>query len=450
MIELEQATRSLADAAEGIRNIRILFAAPQFERLRQAMASQGTDATYILASQIAKSLQGRGHSLTFLGGDGLRHTVLTSDPDSPAYARHRWTATAAFEFLSRASWKVQRALGVPYLNVFSNLRLCDAVVPHLPRYDVVYERNGIYRDGVARACRRTGTPYVLFVEADEIEEHDRMGTPLQGLLRRRAALAFRYNLQEADLVVCVSEVMRQRLIDRWSVHPNKVSALPNGVDVDRFRPDPVGRHTIRTQLGLGERPVVAFIGSFYVWHDVGTLLRAFVQVIERHPDALLLLVGEGNERQRMEQLAAELRLEQNVRFTGAVPHDRVPAYLAAADVATAPYAPVDTESWMSPLKAYESMSSGTPVVASAVGQLRETIHNGIDGLLVTPGQVGELAAAISQLLLDPAQAARIGTAARSRIVEYQSLGTYSAKLEQLLYKAIDNDTQQPPAPRPPS
>ena len=83
----------------------------------------------------------------------------------------------------------------------------------------------------------------------------------------------------------------------WGVAAEKIVVLPNGVDVRLFRPDGEARDSVRTRLGLGSSPVIVFAGGFFGWHDVSTLLDAFVTVLARHPDARLLLIGDGvNDR----------------------------------------------------------------------------------------------------------------------------------------------------------
>jgi glycosyltransferase involved in cell wall biosynthesis len=327
-------------------------------------------------------------------------------------------------------------LGIPYLNFFSNLKLCDTALPWLHRTDVVYERNGLYRNGVAMACRRAGTPYILFVDADEIVEHDYMGVSLKGLLRKRAEQLFQYNLNTASQIVCVSDAACRNLVKRWRVAPERIVVFPNRADVQRFRPDASARRAIRETLSLGDRPIVLFVGSFYKWHDVATLLRAFVLLLRVRPEAALVLVGDGETRRNMSQLAADLGISDSVYFIGNIPHHEVPLFIAAADVSVAPYAAGGPEMWMSPLKVYESMAGGAAVVASAVGQLTQVIDHGETGLLTRPGDPVDLSRAIGRLLSDKACRERLTKAARQQAVSAYSWDRYAADLEQLCHVAV--------------
>ena len=128
------------------------------------------------------------------------------------------------------------------------------------------------------------------------------------------------------------------------------------------------------------------------------------------PGASLLLVGDGPERVRIEKLARELGVPAT--FTGTVPHHELPAYLAAMDAAVV-LAPRGAPFHYSPLKLAEYLAAGLPVVAPAVGQLPERLTEGLDALLVPPGDEAALGAALRHLRDDPEERARLGKAARA-------------------------------------
>ena len=417
-------------------SLQIAICPPEFQPLVEVMSGESTDATYIIQNYISSGLQARGHKLTFLAPNNVEEIVCTSDLLKPRIAPQTWSASRWFDVARRGTWQVQRYLGVPYLNLFSNYRLFDACLRCLPGHDLVYERNSLYRFGVAMACKRLGLPYVVYFEADDILEHDFMGKPITGVLGRRARAAAGYNLNTTDCVICVSEPGKAHLIKNWGVPAEKIVVFPNGVDVGRFRPDPGARSEVRASLGIGSNPLIIFVGSFYKWHDVATLLDAFAQLMLAHPDARLLLVGEGEKRQMTVQGAANLGISDNVCFTGQVPHSEVPRLMAAADIAVVPYPPMDRDLWLSPLKLFEYMASGTAVVASAVGQLTEIIQDGINGLLVPPGDASAMTAALKRLIEEPSLRSRLSQHAREDAVSDYSWEGYILRLERLLNAVI--------------
>src|SRR5690606_27573518 len=116
------------------------------------------------------------------------------------------------------------------------------------------------------------------------------------------------------------------------------------VDVKRFQPDPELGAKTRASLSLtADQPLLVFVGSFYQWHDIATLLKAFAAVLKSHPDARLILVGDGTERERMMQLSVDLGVAQAVNFTGFVGREDVVRYVNAADIAVVPVPKMERE-----------------------------------------------------------------------------------------------------------
>jgi len=420
---------------KGDNNLRIAICPPEFRPLQQAMNDEPVEATYIIQRYIAVGLLARGHSLTFVAPQNLEEIVCTNDPQKVKLAPQTWSASRWFALASKNIWRAQRLLGVPYLNVFSNCRLFDASLQCLPGHDLVYERNGLYRFGVAMACNRLKLPYVLYVEADDILESDVMSKSITGLLRWQAEKAFRYNLNVADCVICVSKPLKVHLITKWNVPNKKIVVFPNVADVQQFRPDPEARAEIRASLGVSTYPLIIFVGNFYRWHDVATLLNAFAHVLIAQPNARLVLVGDGAQRPMMMQQAVNLDIAQAVQFVGLVAHAEVPRFVAAADIAVVPYPPMSHELWLSPLKLFEYMASGKAVIASRLGQIIEVIQDGHNGLLVPPGDAAAMAVALQRLINDPSLCARLGQQAREDAIRKHSWEHYISSLEQV-YTAV--------------
>jgi glycosyltransferase involved in cell wall biosynthesis len=161
-----------------------------------------------------------------------------------------------------------------------------------------------------------------------------------------------------------------------------------------------------------------------------------VRVAREQPAARLLLVGDGATRRDMEVKAAALGIAPSVTFTGRVPHDRVPALMASADIAVAPYTNQGGPLWLSPLKLYEYMASGTAIVASRMGQIAEVIADGRNGVLVAPGDPDALAAALVRLLGDAREREALGSQAREDATRRHSWTAYIERLEQIFEDAI--------------
>ena len=270
------------------------------------------------------------------------------------------------------------------------------------RADVVLERYSLNSGPGVRVAHRLGLPFVLEVNAPLVDEAARF----RGLTNVEAWRAREKELLMAsDRVVAVSSGVRDHVV-RFGVPPARVVVVHNGVDVTLFG---AGRgNAVRRRYGLRGKPVIGFAGSLKAWHGVRTLVLALAGLPE---NVHLLVVGDGPQREDLEALATTLEVSPRLRLAGAVPHDRMPDFLAAMDIAVAPYEP-QAGFYFSPLKVFEYMAAGLPVVASNQGDLPEII--GDAGILVAPGDEPALRDALTDLLQDERMRKALSLRARRR------------------------------------
>ncbi|MBU2833545.1 glycosyltransferase, partial [Acidithiobacillus ferriphilus] len=234
-------------------------------------------------------------------------------------------------------------------------RALDALDMAGVRPDALYERYALFHRSGGDLASALRVPYVLEVNAPLVYEQERFrGLRLKAMAEEAEVAAF----QRADHIVAVSEAVREHVLSR-KVPANRVTVLPNGVDINRFHPQVDGQG-IRTRLGLDGRPVIGFVGSLKPWHGLDFLLDAFMLVSRQSPEAVLLVVGEGPGSAALQSRATENGLGGKVIMTGRVPHEDIPSYLAAMDLTVAPYLPQDGF-YFSPLKVVESLAVGRPV-----------------------------------------------------------------------------------------
>lgn len=274
------------------------------------------------------------------------------------------------------------------------------------RPDFLYERYSLFGWGGTELARRHGIPLILEVNAPLCDEQD--GYEKFALTETARRMQARI-LGQADALVVVSGWLGE-WAEAQGVDPARIHVIPNGVS-SRFLDEEISGDAVRAELGLQGTSVVGFVGSFHWWHDVGGLLKAFSALADRDPALRLLLVGSGEKRKRLESRVAELGLGPRVVFTGKVPHDRVPEYVAAMDVAVVPYGPLK-EFFFSPVKLFEYMAAGRPTVAASLGQIPEIVEHAKTGWLYPPGDAARLAEGIETFLRDPDLAARASAAAR--------------------------------------
>lgn len=203
---------------------------------------------------------------------------------------------------------------------------------------------------------------------------------------------------------------------------SKLATIPNFVDTAQFHPQVSGSHLRRT---FGDRPLILFPRNLSFSRGVQFLPQALEMTVAAIPDALCLVIGDGNGRVWLERNLAEKNLLNSVQFLGHIPHEALPPYYAAADVTIIPTSHFEGTS----LSALESMASGTPTIVTNVGGLLDLIRHEEDGLVIAPDgrALGE---AIVRLLRDAPFARHLGRQAADRAAQHFSLALWRARYEE--------------------
>jgi PEP-CTERM/exosortase A-associated glycosyltransferase len=197
--------------------------------------------------------------------------------------------------------------------------------------------------------------------------------------------------------VTICEGLRKDLIAR-GVPRQKITVVPNGVDVDRFAGSGAPDTALKASLGLEGSVVLGFVGSFYAYEGLDLLVAALPQILSSYSNARMLLVGGGFQEGHLRQQAISLGLADKIVFTGRVPHDQVNRYYDLIDVLVYPRLPIRLTELVTPLKPLEAMAQGRLVVASDVGGHRELMRDGETATLFKAGNVDDLANKVTGLL----------------------------------------------------
>jgi len=291
-----------------------------------------------------------------------------------------------------------------------------------------------------RVARRLGLPVVYEIRAfweDAAVDH---GTTHEGSVRYRATRALEtWVMQRVDHLFTICEGLRHDILAR-GIPPDKVTVIPNAVDIEHFQlaspPDP----GLKRQLGLDANArILGFIGSFYAYEGLDLLLDALPHLLQTHPDIRVLLVGGGPQEGNLKAQAQRLGLADRVVFTGRVPHTEVNRYYDLVDLLVYPRHSMRLTELVTPLKPLEAMAQGRLLVASDVGGHRELIRNGETGQLFAAGNVEALAQAIRDLLAHEADWSAMRQAGR-RFVEQernwtQSVAHYADPYRHLIERA---------------
>jgi glycosyltransferase involved in cell wall biosynthesis len=268
--------------------------------------------------------------------------------------------------------------------------------------DAIYERYSLWSVAGARVAAALDVPLVLEVNAPLVEEAERYRS-----LRLKSLASFigRSVFEAADRVLVVSEELRGYVTERGA-DPGRVHVLPNACADAFFH---VGR--TRPPAVDGDAVTLVFVGSLKPWHGLDVLLDAFLRLRAESDRYRLLVVGDGPMAAEVEGRLGDGTPPEAWRVTGSVPHDEVPELLAGADIAVAPYPPLD-DFYFSPLKVVEYCAAGMPVVASRLGQIDTLLTDGESALLVEPGNAEALADAARRLAGDASLRSRLGEGAR--------------------------------------
>jgi glycosyltransferase involved in cell wall biosynthesis/Flp pilus assembly protein TadD len=218
----------------------------------------------------------------------------------------------------------------------------------------------------------------------------------------------------ADAVITLSETMRQELAGR-GIDPDRIFVVPQIVDTDRFAPRPRDPELARS-YGLEGKLVVGSVTSLTDYEGIDVLIRAVARARENWPEIAALIVGDGRYRPALEELTAELGLGDAVVFTGRLDQDEVPDHYALLDLFAIPRLDLDVSRWVTPLKPFEALSMGIPVIASDLPALAEIVSSSGGGRTVAPNSSEALSATILELGGDTAAREQLGRSGREHVL----------------------------------
>jgi len=248
-----------------------------------------------------------------------------------------------------------------------------------------------------RAGRRLGLPVVYEIRAFWEDAAVGNGTGREGSARYWLTRQLENRVVAgADAVVTICQGLKDDLVAR-GVAPAKITIMPNGVDLALFGTPPAPDAGLRAQLGLGEGPVIGFLGSFYPYEGLDDMIAAMPAIVAAVPGARLLMVGGGPAAEALRAQAAASPVAHAIHFVGRVPHHEVDRYYALADVVCYPRKAMRLTDLVTPLKPLEAMAQGKLVAASNVGGHRELIADGQTGTLFAPDDPAALAQAMVAL-----------------------------------------------------
>ncbi|MDF2735273.1 MAG: hypothetical protein K0S97_1896 [Chloroflexota bacterium] len=293
---------------------------------------------------------------------------------------------------------------------------------------VVYEVRSLF-DGPAPAGATSGSV------SDATSPRERY--------RRRDATEVRTMLAAAAIVT-LAETMKSDMVAR-GVPAERIHIVPNGVDPETFQPrspDP----ELRARYGLGERFVIGYVSNLdHPREGQETLIEATAILARAGRDVACLIVGEGKRRAEVESVAVASGAADRIVFTGAIPHDEIPAMYALIDAFVVPRRDERAARLVTPLKPFEAMAMGRPLIVADLPALTEVAPDGERSLAYRPEDAMALAAAVVRLMDHPDLAARLGENGREWVTRERTWASNGPRWTEIYESVLASrrDRQQP-------
>ena len=320
-----------------------------------------------------------------------RHSADAGEPESAV------EEVMGFRFHRTGTPQKKRVPGPMFITEMfaSAARLVEVIEEEKP--DLLHAHSPCLNAFPARsAAKKVKLPSVYEIRAFWEDAAVDLGNTTEGSLRYRVTRWMETRAcRKVDHVFTICEGLRQDLLGR-GIPETKLSLAPKAIEPERLSPVDQPDAALRAEIGLGEGPVIGFVGSFYHYEGLHYLLEAFPKIREAVPNAQLLFVGGGMEDAKLR--AAAEPFGDAIKFTGRVPPEAVPSHYSVIDLLVYPRMKMRLTDLVTPLKPLEAMAMKQRFVASDVGGHQELVKHGETGRLFTADDTNALAASVIEAL----------------------------------------------------
>ncbi len=299
--------------------------------------------------------------------------------------------------------------------------------------DFIYQHHADFSFSGSKLKRDTGLPFFLQCEGVQQWVKKNWGKLYMPKLLR---IAEQTQWEMADAIFVISQKVKDMMVE-YGADADKIHVHPSAVDPDQFTPE-VDGEWVKKKYRMEDNYIVGFTGTFAPWHGIEVLAESVKHIIKHIPNAKVLLVGDGELRPRIEEIIKRDNVEDKVVITGVVPYPTVPNHLKACDVLLSPCVSNDDESgfFNSPVKLFEYLGIGKPIIATDVGQQGEVIIDNDNGLLIPEKSPGAIAEAVYKIYKDPDLSVRLSKFARRAAVEKYDWKVNAAHVIEIYNKIV--------------
>jgi glycosyltransferase involved in cell wall biosynthesis len=378
-------------------------------------SGRGGEGVHI--SSVVRALRESGHEVTVVSPPGVDPMSSAAAVPLDKGAKDVSGISRLWKWISCSCPQVLFEIIELLYNLYAVVRL--PFVLWRAQQPVYYERYAFFLSAGVWIAKMMGVPVIL--EVNEVTGTSR-ARPL--VCVGMARWLERRTFSRADEIGTVSSYLQAEVLKRGG-REGHVHLIPNAIDPERFQMARGDR--IRERLGLAGARVIGFVGWFDKWDRLGRLITLMKELHPAHAGARLLLVGDGPAVRDLSAQIEKDGVESLVVLSGPVARADVPDYIAAMDICVLP----DSNVFGSPIVLFEFMASGKPVIAPDLAPIRDVIDDGTTGWIVNPADAKTLRAAVERLLNDPVLAARVGVAAKRRVLEQHTWSAVGRRIEQL-------------------
>lgn len=310
----------------------------------------------------------RSHILGFI--EGLKenkvkiHKWIAGDNLPPYLSTKKAESKINKNFLSRILTDFARII----LNLYNKEKIYKNFKG---KVDFVYERFSLFSN-LGEKFKKKGIPWI--VETNALQSYESSREMNTSLLYKLAQKTEKNTYEKADLIVCISETLKKILCKKLNISKNKIIVIPNGINPNLFNP-------LKTkQIKLSKNITICFAGKLIKWHNLEILLEALAEIKKENLQVSLVIIGDGPLKESLKEKASLLKIEKNVFFVGQIPHEKIPEYIMGSDFCYSGHiAQSIGKVYNSPLKLYEYLAMGKPVITTKSDDALKLIKEGKNG-----------------------------------------------------------------------
>jgi len=293
--------------------------------------------------------------------------------------------------------------------------------------DIVYERRMSPKISWAVSLL-TGVPFVVEVNGSLDDELRALGRKRR-LIRPAIARRIRGQMfSRAARVIAVSSGIRDGLVSMYGLPRDRVAVVPNGANISRFHPKDRNSSRIAVRLDRNDF-IICFVGSLVAWQGIPTLIAAAERLRTRIPHLRIVMVGGGPDTDALKAQVWQSSVRHICIFAGEVPYEDVPTIIAASDVCVAPFARTRKAS---PIKVFEYLACGKPVVSSDIDDIGDFLKRSRAGVVIEPGNAEALANGIEWVYNHPEEALELARRGRLAVEQTRSWEETAKKVSAIL------------------